>query len=333
MSYATNCLIDFIGLEGCGTAVPDSGLHVNSLPGISLKSVDDTADQEQVTFASVWADVQLRATRRFFTDLRTELSRRFKIKSASQLVDIGEVLGSTTTAASAKYRGLFIDLDGFTSTSYVQSNFQQINISTIRIYLLAAVNPVVKIFDAITGTQLFTHTMTGGAIGWNTIDVYEKFTARKVFIAYDSTLAIGSNLNIENTGCCNDECGSIIYGGESSIASTVKEASITKGNDSFGLSVCYDIQCTYDAFVCCHKELFANPLWYLLGSQLLFELQYSNRINYYTTINAQKAKELRAEFELIYKDELTQVVSGLNMNTLDCCLECNDQVVIKNSMP
>ena len=334
MSYTNNCLQDLIGLEGCGTAVPDSGLYVNQLPGISLKSVDKTADSEQVNYAGVWSDVQIRASKRFFSDLRAELSKRFKIKSITSAVDIVDRVDTTiTTALAAKYRGLFVDLDGFQDNGYAVSNFQQINVQQIRIYLSVASNPVVKIFNGITGAQLYTHTVTGGAIGWNDIDVYEKFTARKIFIAYDSTLITSVNLPITETGCCNANCDSLIYGGESAIATTVKESAITKGNDSFGLSVCYDVQCTYDAFVCCHKEIFVNALWYLLGSQLLFELQYSPRINFYTTINAQKARELRTEFEAIYKDELMQAVSGVNLNTGDCCIECNDQVLIKESMP
>lgn len=334
MSYATTCLTDFIGLEGCGTATPDSGLFVNILPGISLKSVDKTADSEQVNYAGVWADVQLRAGKRFFTDLRSELSKRYQIKSATDIVDIGDRVDTTiTTGAAAKYRGIFVDLDGFQDNNYIRSNLQQINVQRIRIYLSVASNPTIKIFNAITGAVLFTGAVTGGVVGWNEVEVYEKYTARKIFIAYDSTAIAGVNLPIINTGCCDADCDSIIYGGESSITSTVKESGITKANDSFGLSACYDVQCTYEAFVCCHKEIFANALLYLLGSQLLFELQYSPRINFYTTINAQKAKDLRIEFEAIYKDELMQAMNGINLNTSDCCLECNNQVIIKNSMP
>lgn len=332
MAYTTNCLTDYIGLLGCSTVTPKSGIYVNSLPGISLKAVDNTADEEQVSYAGVWADVQLRATRKIFTDIRAELNKRYQIKNIVDAVDLGKRLNtSVTTANAAQYRGVLIDLDNFEADHEVISNFQQINIQTIKIYLSGAVNPTVKIFDALTGEVLKTTAVTSGAAGWNTVDIYEKFTARRIFVCYDATSVTSTYMHIEEGDCTS--CGGYVKGGYSSIASTVVKSDVTTGNDSFGLSVQYDVQCTFDSFVCTHKEVFTNPLWYLLGSELMMELQYSNRINYYTTINAQRAKELKAELFQIYVDELKQAIDGISFNLSDCCLECNEQVIIKETLP
>ena len=42
-----NCLTDYIGLRGCTDSDPISGLYINDLAGISLKSIDAIADNEQ----------------------------------------------------------------------------------------------------------------------------------------------------------------------------------------------------------------------------------------------------------------------------------------------
>lgn len=57
-----NCLIDYIGFQVCaGQDAPESNLYINTLPGISLESIDKIADAEQVTYLGVWNDAQLAA--------------------------------------------------------------------------------------------------------------------------------------------------------------------------------------------------------------------------------------------------------------------------------
>jgi UV DNA damage repair endonuclease len=58
---------------------PVSGLYINTLPGISLESIDKIADAEQITYLGVWADVQTEAMVRFKTDFITEVTKCYKI--------------------------------------------------------------------------------------------------------------------------------------------------------------------------------------------------------------------------------------------------------------
>lgn len=283
------------------------------------------ANSEQVTFASVWSDVQLRATRKIFTDIRAEFGKKFQIRNMVDTQDLGTRLGGTTTTASEQYRGVFIDLDNFDADHEVVSNFQQFNIQTIKIYLLAAVNPIIKIFDALHGTELKSITMTDGAIGWNTVEVYEKFTARRIFVCFDATSVESTYFHIEDDHC---GCGARNRGGTAPVQSLIKKSDITRGENGHGLSVQYDVQCTFDSIVCNHKEIFTNALWYLLGAELMMEAQYSDRINF-TTIDKKRIKELKKELFDIYTEELDMAVKGVSLAGTDCCLECNDEVIIK----
>lgn len=73
------CLSDYIGLKICGNETSESGLFLNSLPGISFESVEKIADSEQLTYAGVWADVQAEAQARFFVDVIDELNKCYQI--------------------------------------------------------------------------------------------------------------------------------------------------------------------------------------------------------------------------------------------------------------
>jgi hypothetical protein len=67
-----------------------------------------------------------------------------------------------------------------------------------------------------------------------------------------------------------------------------------------------------DDWFCDNRDNLAMPLLYFLGSELMFERIYSDRINRYTTIDKQKAIELRAEFDAQFQEELKNALELIN---------------------
>jgi hypothetical protein len=76
-----SCFVDYIGLSYCPGIYeqPGSGLYLNSLPGISIKSIDAIANDEQTTYLGVWEDVQNSAVAQFRIDVISELNKCFKL--------------------------------------------------------------------------------------------------------------------------------------------------------------------------------------------------------------------------------------------------------------
>lgn len=83
-----DCLFDYIGLKICGTETSVSGLFINSLPGISLESIDKIAESEQVTYRGVWNDVQTEAAARFYVDVVNELTKCYSLQPYCDYEDI-----------------------------------------------------------------------------------------------------------------------------------------------------------------------------------------------------------------------------------------------------
>lgn len=77
------CLTGYVGLQNCGGVyeIPESGLYINTLPGISLESIDKIADSEQITYAGVWNDAQTEAAVRFRIDFIAEVTKCYKIST------------------------------------------------------------------------------------------------------------------------------------------------------------------------------------------------------------------------------------------------------------
>jgi hypothetical protein len=98
--------------------------------------------------------------------------------------------------------------------------------------------------------------------------------------------------------------------------------------DQFRLDVmneikkCYDINpdCDYDALICDNITELTTAWKYLLGVTLMIFRITSDRINRWTTIGREEAKELQAFYQVRYEEALKQGV--LLMDTEECCLRC-----------
>ena len=75
------CFNDYIGLSFCAGAYesPASGIYINSLPGISIESLDKIADQEQINYLGVWEDVQSNALAQFRIDIISEMNKCYSL--------------------------------------------------------------------------------------------------------------------------------------------------------------------------------------------------------------------------------------------------------------
>lgn len=83
-----DCLNDYIGIKVCGDETPESGIFINSLPGISLESIDKVANEDQITYLGLWADVQAEAAARFELDFTTEVTKCFKLNAYCDYEDL-----------------------------------------------------------------------------------------------------------------------------------------------------------------------------------------------------------------------------------------------------
>jgi hypothetical protein len=332
-----NCLVDHIGIEGCGGDVPVSGLYINRLPGIELKALDKIASQDQANFQGVWEDIQERSVRRFRNEAIKMFKKRYKLKTITQSVDVERKIDTATTTASAtEYRGYTLELNR-ENDEYVASNLQSQYIQTLPIYLSGAVNTTVKIYDLDTETQLFSLAVTG-VQGWNIVRIDETFTARRIYVAYDATTVTSVEQDITKLrqavlyGNDGNSCLCYSYsnlnieirGASSMIAD---KFNITYGNDTFGLSGLFSVLCSFDALICNNLQVFETPLWYLEAAEFCFERQFTSRLNEYTAFDKSKAKELREEYEKRFIDELETVIDGINLDLKDSCLECNEQFI------
>lgn len=325
------CLNNYIGINWCNATLPASGLYVNDLPGLTLKSIDKTASDEQATFIQVWQQVQKRALRMLGSAIVSGFNSRYRINQVYQLFDLGKrtILTTQQTTPASESRGIEIALNSNASL------LQVIYVQQVSLYLKAAQTVTIQVHDTF-GALLDTFEVDGTQ-GWNTVSIDKLYTdTDKVLISYNAAttespiLLINENLAADNLTDCTGICDSraTIRG-----IKFTDTADITYGNNAYGLSVVATIKCDYGNLVCRNKQVFANALWYLLGAEVLTERIHSDRLNRYTTIDAKKALELRDEFYAQYKAELGVALSTIQLNPTDYCLDCNQPVTLQTNLP
>ncbi len=67
------CIDDKIDIHICGERLPDVE-YINSLPGITLESIDAPTEQDQKTYRGAWDDIISEAKKRFNLSIRTKLN-------------------------------------------------------------------------------------------------------------------------------------------------------------------------------------------------------------------------------------------------------------------
>lgn len=326
------CFNNYVGLRGCGTSTPPSGLYVNDLPGISLKQVVSLTNEEEASWLDLWNMVQRRVQSRFSLDVREAMGKYYKLNSLAQGINLGNMIGSAAPTPAFQWQGFSVEMVEDGDYEYVPSPLASIHVQELRFYAadMAPAAMDFKVYDLYTFQELFTYNLTP-LTGWNTIPVNKTFhnnysvNSWGIFCAYDGS-AVSDYVPMDipiyhNTPNCCD----VRIRGANSTANVVSFTS-----DTYGLSGTFSMVCNWDAIACQNKTIFARAYWYLLGIELLTEQLYSTKLNQFTTVNLQRANELRTEFQVEYMKALDQVAGGFKLNC-DCCIECSGSIQLRET--
>lgn len=339
----SSCFDNFIGVKGCAGAESESGIYINSLPGVTLQSMDMIANSEQITFLEVFKEVEARAGLKIQQDIISYLKKRYKLKTITQSVNLGKRYNPqvSPTPMVTQYRGFSVDL-GYVpnGNQLAETQLQHIRVQSLSLYADSIpTNPVlVEIINKETGVTMWSKLITITALGWQEIPVNQSFRTTALMCYYDATNFDSVSLPIPQAayGLCQQcslflfgaNCRAMLYGIESHGGDvTIYD----QGWDTFGLTGVFSIGCSYEGIVCDNKMNFADAYLYLLGVELMVETAYSDRLNEFTTVKRADAEELRALFQVEYEKRLANALDGIEISLRNCCIECNYPYQIRES--
>ena len=326
-----DCFIDFIGIKGCGNAIPPSGLYLNELAGISVESIAKLSKPEQDTYLDVWSDIQKRAVRKFNAQVIAMFAKRYRLKRLRDNFRIEqEEQPNTIPAAANSYRGFAINLDPANTGEF--SPLVALTLSNLRFY------------STQVGTFNFTIGREGGVgayynfskdcvVGWNNLlDTYSiPFTAigkiLGVVVDCSALETVETFVSPNESGCCSccltSSCSVEIKG------FTTDNGQIAFSKNAHGFSCDIALGCSFEALMCVNRTLFSTSVWYLMGAETMVERIFSDRINKWTTIDKKKAQDLYDYYLGEYEKEVAQVVDGIDLIDYGCCIECDPVIAYR----
>jgi hypothetical protein len=339
------CFEDIVTLRGCNIEeTPGAIYYLNSLPGISLKSIEQIANSEQQNYIGVFDDIKHRASIRISNQIQSHLSKRYKLIKTRRAIEIADVKSEQNLIPTNNFRGLNIRTTGDQTDNYTLSPFQIITVESIKIYignLTTQNNLDIIFFDWITKEILHTINIdptTLTADSWNTIIVRKSFSVGSLGIGYNDDKVWSKQYSVNNLnriwGACVDECYGYDCGRiQGFVSSTATVNGVLSQSDIVsGIQANVSIGCSYDSAICFIRTQFAEAYWYLCGIEFMTERLYTERINFYTSVKREEAKELIDLYSIRYEEAMTNAIEGVRFDC-DVCLECNPIVDVFHNIP
>lgn len=324
-----NCLTDYIGLRGCTDSEPLSGLYINDLAGINLKTIDAIADNEQVTYLGVWSAIQKRAQVKLLSAVQKEFNKRYQLKTITQSWQLPKDLNGTEETFATTYNGLQIDTSCGDEIQFTQSNLMFISVQSFSMYVKsfvgADINLSYRITDGYTGEVYLTGTKNITTTGWHEVQINQKFFTTRLNVEWLAPAGtITEQVDLNDTDGVSCACLSNLYGCDCCAYIWGTDDNERAGSETWGLIVTSTVGCSFEGLICANKNTFDAAYWNLLGLELMIEQVYTDRLNKYTTIRREEAKELRDYYQAEFDKYIEQAIDGISMDNFDCCLECNE---------
>jgi hypothetical protein len=304
---AHECLEGYIGIPDCGDVLPESGIYITDHPGLSKVMFDKIAGAERQTWHEVWKAIERRAINRMMGDVTAWFGRRYKIRNPMQ----AQALPRTVTGveAGSGESGIRIDLG---TDDWYYSSLQVIHFQNIDFFsVVSDVSVTFYITDINNEINLYTKTITV-AEGWNTVFSDVTVGALNVKVWFNAAGMDVGLIPVKDDLVCFSCC-------------EAKMSGISNGN-SYGISGRVAIHCSFEKLICNNKAIFKNALWNAMAYEAMRERIYSERLNRYTLVDRDIARnEMAPEFLAEYQRELAQAVDAIDISD-PCCIECDAQV-------
>jgi hypothetical protein len=295
---------------------------LNTLPGISTRSLDAIANGDRVTYLGVIEAISERVAMRIETDFAANIG--IELKSYNEVFCTGRIDDPLTYVPANAVPGL----QGLVF-EFLQS--KQLVMHVLKLYFRSDIAQTINFFiiDLFTNDLLDTITLElepGENEFYLGNEYFPQRHSNKLFIGYDgSTTGYYSTSDSECYDGCHCGCPQIRVCGCNKLVSGYKNEYT---HDTYGLSIEWAIACSYCRLLTENIHLFKTAIMYAAGVEYMLELWGSDRLNKYTTTKADENEKLLEYYKKMYISSLKSVTQNLNLCD-HCCFECKGGIQYK----
>tara|TARA_Y100000361_G_C11162000_1_gene348094 strand:+ start:25350 stop:26285 length:936 start_codon:yes stop_codon:yes gene_type:complete len=300
-----NCLKNVVGIR-CQGDSSSSGLYVEDLEGINIKTAAQIADNRYQSGIDLIAKKKDFAVKAIVNDIRSQFLPYFRTNSIVDELKVG-TYKDTTLTPSPFARGIQIKTRN--------SKLLKIRVSTIEIRL-ADFN-YTGILDIIDGTNKTSYDFETDNEGVALIEVNYLSSENEIQVVIEDPNIKPIDAYVKKGCNCYTRRSEFLH------ATGYKDGD--KASSTFGLSVQFLAECDNEKLICLISNQLGFPILYKTGIEIVKEWIASDRLNPVTIIDDGTEEFLLENFENEYKKQLNLLIETLPklMNHLDdVCVVC-----------
>jgi len=332
------CFENFIGIESCEGVTPISGKYLVD-GGISRRELDlfagsDYEDGLQLGNAKIKHSIEF-----IKNDFYLKFNSKFKGESILDGARVGhyEENLSTYSAYTGK-RGIALKLLN-------KSSFLSIYLQKIELFTDYTGDVTVSIYDVYQNKVLDTVVVTcvANEVSSAWVEKTYKIDKKNVHLAvlYDTTGIQQYKSYVNKTGCKHCEvdkyveCGTYVTskGVQIENGQNVIDSNLKGTGHTGGISLMYSVNCNHENFICLHKNMLILPIIYKASSEICtYALYQTERLNY-ANIDVEQLKERRDFYEMNYREQMSNILSNIDVPKDSICFDCKNRIVSRRLMP
>ena len=323
------CLTGLIDVRGCKrTNGSTPVVYISDLPGISVKSLDMVADSDKENYKGVLTAIYNRAVLRIINDFHSQSGINSRVKVFNNSYCNGKYITPFEEIPPSS-----VSVDQGILFTFPLSKYLSLRLQSIRFFSSSISNVTFFVKEALSGAILKEVTVQVNQ-GDNFIPldvlVFPAPYRQQLFVGYDgSSTGYYKTINTECYDDCNCTCEIVSCSGCTSVRGMQTN---TLTDETYGLSVTYNLECSAERLICENKSSFTTALLYASGIEYIHEVYGSDRINYFTSTNAEEREKLLEDFNKRYWSGLKTAIKNISFCD-DCCFECIEKVTYQYVSP
>lgn len=338
-----NCLKGFIGIRGCQSEAPVSGIYINQFPGMSNELMESIASMDQATYLGVWNDVQDTSYLTLKTGIQKKLSDFANVRLDQVIFQTSKIFNQVWNqidpiAPQNQYCGIMASIAG--------GKYLGLRVKNAWIYNAGneAVEDVeIKYFQSQDCKQLFSKTVTLEP-GLNTIPInqvfysdFDKIEILQVVDCSNLTTLQGTFIDY-GWNWYSDECARRYnYWFTSGFQNFPVTAPLdyglgnswTQASQTIGIAWDAELICSIDAFICGQREYLTEAWGSLLSANILRAKLSSTRVNYFSNSNRDYTESNYKTFLDDYNKSLERWAAQLNLRQEGLCFACDGEELVR----
>lgn len=321
----SDCINNIVVLGLCDDPAPSSGFKLLDAAGISIKNLNNIADDSSIQGLQLAANKKVVALNMVRNDFLAALSSKNVVTQlANRTYKSSNFITNSNIGNYNGERGLTL----FRSRN-IRGELTKQTIYSVDIYGTSNANIDLIIYDAGVKTE-YEFTLVNGQI--NTFGINYKVRACREHefcrVVIDNNIFSPAQAVIECKEGCNNtmpnECGFVKgWDGQRQVK-----------NEGYGININFSCECDYESLLCSLSKTYIGELIWLKWQELIFDEQYkTNRFDNWVIYNRDELPQYIEKLEAQYANQWNNLNAGLyDMLKIyrDSCLNCRNTRFVVN---